>query len=76
MLQLAVLVPLAVFVLFSLRHEVKLDWTGAPWLAALPLIAGGLADAPARGSVVGCARLGHPRWPCCCCSTARASIIW
>jgi dolichol-phosphate mannosyltransferase len=32
-------VPLAVFVLFSLRHTVKLDWTGAPWIAALPLLA-------------------------------------
>jgi dolichol-phosphate mannosyltransferase len=29
-------VPLAVFALFSLRHEVKLDWTGAPWIAAIP----------------------------------------
>jgi dolichol-phosphate mannosyltransferase len=36
---LAVLVPLSVFVLFSLRHEVKLDWTGAPWTAALPAMA-------------------------------------
>jgi dolichol-phosphate mannosyltransferase len=39
---LAVLVPVAVFVAFSLRHEVKLDWTGAPWVAALPLIAAGM----------------------------------
>lgn len=59
MLQLAVLVPLAVFVLFSLRHEVKLDWTGAPWLAALPLIAGGLADAPRSGF----GRRLHAAWP-------------
>lgn len=44
LLQLAVLVPLGVFALFSLRHEVKLDWTGAPWVAALPLIARGLAE--------------------------------
>jgi dolichol-phosphate mannosyltransferase len=36
---LAVLVPLSVFALFSLRHEVKLDWTGAPWTAALPAMA-------------------------------------
>jgi dolichol-phosphate mannosyltransferase len=36
---LAVLVPLSVFVLFSLRHEVKLDWTGAPWTGALPAMA-------------------------------------
>jgi dolichol-phosphate mannosyltransferase len=40
-LSLAILLPLAVFVVFSLRHEVKLDWTGAPWLAALPVMAVG-----------------------------------
>jgi dolichol-phosphate mannosyltransferase len=36
---LAILLPLAVFTVFSLRHEVKLDWTGAPWTAALPAMA-------------------------------------
>lgn len=45
-LQTAVLVPLAVFTVFSLRHEVKLDWTGAPWLAAAPALAFGIV----RGS--------------------------
>ncbi len=40
-LRVAVLVPLSVFAAFSLRHEVKLDWTGAPWAAALPLMAFG-----------------------------------
>jgi dolichol-phosphate mannosyltransferase len=39
----AVLVPLAVFAIFSLRHEVKLDWTGAPWIAALPIMAVGIS---------------------------------
>jgi dolichol-phosphate mannosyltransferase len=34
-----------VFALFSLRHEVKLDWTGAPWTAALPLLAAGIVRA-------------------------------
>lgn len=38
----AVLSPLAVFAAFSLRHEVKLDWTGAPWTAALPALAVGM----------------------------------
>jgi dolichol-phosphate mannosyltransferase len=38
-LRLAVLVPLSVFVLFSLRHDVKIDWTGALWLAAVPALA-------------------------------------
>jgi len=41
-LQVAVLTPLAVFALFSLRHEVKLDWTGAPWIASLPALAAGI----------------------------------
>jgi dolichol-phosphate mannosyltransferase len=40
----AILVPLTVFALFSLRHEVKLDWTGAPWIAALPVMAAGMAS--------------------------------
>jgi dolichol-phosphate mannosyltransferase len=39
LLNLALLLPLAVFTVFSLRHEVKLDWTGAPWTAALPAMA-------------------------------------
>jgi dolichol-phosphate mannosyltransferase len=33
------LVPLAVFVVFSLRHQVKLDWTGPIWLAVIPAVA-------------------------------------
>jgi dolichol-phosphate mannosyltransferase len=33
------LVPLSVFVAFSLFHEVKLDWTGPLWLATLPFLA-------------------------------------
>jgi dolichol-phosphate mannosyltransferase len=41
-MQVAVLAPLAVFALFSLRHEVKLDWTGAPWIASLPALAAGI----------------------------------
>ncbi|MEA3106984.1 MAG: dolichol-phosphate mannosyltransferase [Gammaproteobacteria bacterium] len=40
-MRIAVLVPLSVFAVFSLRHDVKLDWTGAPWVAALPLLAFG-----------------------------------
>jgi len=41
-LQVAILLPLAVFAAFSLRHEVKLDWTGAPWLAAVPVLSAGI----------------------------------
>jgi dolichol-phosphate mannosyltransferase len=36
------LVPLSVFVAFSLSHEVKLNWTGPVWLAILPALAGRL----------------------------------
>jgi dolichol-phosphate mannosyltransferase len=43
LVQVALLTPLAVFALFSLRHEVKLDWTGAPSIASLPVLAGGIA---------------------------------
>lgn len=38
-IRLAVLVPICVFVAFSLRHDVKIDWTGAPWLGAVPALA-------------------------------------
>jgi len=44
-ISLAILVPLAVFVAFSLRHEVKLDWTGAAWTAALPVLGFGMIAA-------------------------------
>jgi dolichol-phosphate mannosyltransferase len=46
----AILVPLTVFAIFSLRHEVKLDWTGAPWTAALPVMASSMVAAGA-GSI-------------------------
>ena len=60
-LQIAVLVPMTVFALFSLRHEVKLDWTGAPWTAALPLMAYGLAEA--NGGGPGARRWLRVAWP-------------
>jgi dolichol-phosphate mannosyltransferase len=37
-LQLCIVTPLIVFFIFSLRHEVKFDWTGALWLAAVPIL--------------------------------------
>ncbi len=37
--RLLVLVPLAVFAVFSLNHKPKGNWAGPAWLAALPLIA-------------------------------------
>ncbi|HEY6924983.1 MAG TPA: glycosyltransferase family 39 protein [Steroidobacteraceae bacterium] len=48
-LQLSVLTPLAVFFLFSLRHEVKFDWTGALWIAAVPALAFAVATAGSQG---------------------------
>lgn len=51
-LRVYVLVPLSVFALFSLRHPIKLDWTGAVWVAFVPA----LADAIAAGAA------GLPRW--------------
>lgn len=38
-MRLATLVPLSVFAVFSLRHDVKIDWTGALWLGAVPALA-------------------------------------
>jgi dolichol-phosphate mannosyltransferase len=45
---LAILVPLSVIASFSLRHEVKLDWTGAPLTAALPAMAYVMANRDLR----------------------------
>lgn len=39
------LAPLAVFVLFSMRHHPKLNWTGPLWIASIPVIAGALVHA-------------------------------
>ena len=47
LLGVATILPLTVFAIFSLRHEVKLDWTGAPWVGALPLMALGIAASAA-----------------------------
>ena len=41
------LVPLGVFVVFSLTHHVKLNWTGPLWLAVVPGVAGWLDATPA-----------------------------
>jgi dolichol-phosphate mannosyltransferase len=57
---LAILLPLAVFAFFSLRHEVKLDWTGAPWTAALPAMAFVMINRDAR--VGGLARWTRAAW--------------
>jgi dolichol-phosphate mannosyltransferase len=38
-LLVCVALPFTVYFLFSLQHEVKLDWTGTVWIAALPALA-------------------------------------
>ncbi len=50
-LMLATLLPLAVFAVFSLRHQVKLDWTGAPGVAVLPLLSASMVGAVHSGAV-------------------------
>jgi dolichol-phosphate mannosyltransferase len=61
LLQLSLFVPLTVFFLFSLKHEIKLDWTGAPWVAALPVMALALTG---RGEGASRAeRWLHAAWP-------------
>jgi len=40
-------VSLSAFVLFGLRHEVRLNWTGPIWLAALPALARWISTASA-----------------------------
>jgi dolichol-phosphate mannosyltransferase len=45
--------PLSVIAAFSLRHEVKLDWTGPLWAAALPAMGFVMVATAAGGSVGG-----------------------
>jgi dolichol-phosphate mannosyltransferase len=53
-------VPLSVFIAFSLRHKVKLEWTGPLWIAVLPAIAAAMI-APA-GSASRPVRWVHRAW--------------
>jgi dolichol-phosphate mannosyltransferase len=50
-----------VFVVFSLRHEVKLDWTGAMSTAALPVL--GLTLIAARGALSRFGAALKAAWP-------------
>ena len=50
-LLLFTLVPLSVFILFSLFHENKPNWTGPLWLAVLPFVASTLVGAEGRQSL-------------------------
>ncbi len=58
---LAILIPLSVIAAFSLRHEVKLDWTGASWTAALPAMAFAMMHRAAP--VQGLAKWLRSAWP-------------
>jgi len=60
-LRVATLTPLAVFTLFSFRHEVKLDWTGAPWTAAIPMLACGIVES-SQGVLIGVKALLRRSW--------------
>ncbi len=60
-LQLAVLLPLSVFVVFSLRHDVKIDWTGALWLGAVPALAASIVEFGKPG-VQGLRKWLHSAW--------------
>jgi dolichol-phosphate mannosyltransferase len=60
-LQLAVLVPLSVFVVFSMRHDVKIDWTGALWLGAVPALAASIIEFGKQG-VDGLRAWVHSAW--------------
>lgn len=60
-LQLAVLVPLSVFVVFSVRHDVKIDWTGALWLGAVPALAASIVEFGRPGQQ-GFRRWLHSAW--------------
>ena len=77
-LQVDVGVPLEVFAVFSLRHEVKLDWTGAPWVAAVPALAFGIVHS-GQSVLAGCApgseQPGHRLWPLLLVSTGPDSIL-
>jgi dolichol-phosphate mannosyltransferase len=55
------LVPLSVFVVFSFRHDVKIDWTGTLWLAAVPAIAASIIDF-GRAGVRGIRKWTHAAW--------------
>jgi dolichol-phosphate mannosyltransferase len=46
------IVPLSVFVTFSLLHSVKLNWTGPVWLAALPTMASFVTTEESRRGVI------------------------
>jgi len=55
------LLPLSVFVLFSLRHEPKINWTGPLWLAVLPLLSLNMTPVPGQ-KIKSLQRFGQRLW--------------
>ncbi len=55
------LVPLSVFVFFSLRHRPQFNWTGPSWLAVLPVVALGITSV-APQSLAGWAGVLRRSW--------------
>jgi dolichol-phosphate mannosyltransferase len=49
-LQIGLGMPLAAFAVFSVFHEINLDWPGPAWIAALPVMAFGIVHAGDSGS--------------------------
>ena len=58
---LCVAIPLSVFAAFSLRHEVKLDWTGPSWAALLPAMAFAMTRSEAQ--LQGLSKWIRAAWP-------------
>ncbi len=58
-IQVFTLLPLAVFVAFSLRHRVQLNWTGPLWVAMLAPIADSIGSPPSARWLP---RLLHAAW--------------
>ena len=58
-----VLVPLSVFLAFSLFKEVKLNWTGPLWLALMPFMALTMRDLGRRVATDGFVRVMRILWP-------------
>jgi dolichol-phosphate mannosyltransferase len=61
-LQSCILTPLLVFFIFSLRHEVKFDWTGALWTAAVPLLSSMVVSGGDAVAVTGSGGWGRNGW--------------
>lgn len=71
------LVPLAVFVVFSLTHRVKLNWTGPLWLAVIPALAAFLTSPAVASPLRRSDRWLRPAWlvTVAVCTVAYALVL-